>query len=414
MQRKCLTSVRSSIQLFCVVFIIYALVYMTKNCYSAALASIVDEGIMTKSQTGLISAVFYIIYATFQIIGGVAADRYSCRNLIVLGVFGAAVCNLLIYFADSYMEMLMIWSFNGLIQFGVWPAIFKIVTTQLVPQVRTKAIFYITLAATVGLLFSYVCAMFVGAWKNNFLLSAIVLFLSAAVFYFVYTKYDKEMVVEEEKEEKKDEKQVEYKAHVLPLILKAGIPFLLIVNIIQNMLNLGIKALTPVMLTESYSWITPTIANGFNLVLIIAAPIGMYLSKSKFFDKFSYTGTIALFLGLSVPLLVVTAFIGKIHAGFILAALFILMILLAASGLFFHYIAFSFGKFGYTATISGMFNCAASLGVVLSNYVFAMLADMFGWTITTRWWVVLLVSALLLTLISMPTWKRFLKWVEKL
>ena len=35
------------------------------NEWSEAMASIVDAGVMTKSQTGLIAAAFYLVYAPF-------------------------------------------------------------------------------------------------------------------------------------------------------------------------------------------------------------------------------------------------------------------------------------------------------------------------------------------------------------
>ena len=60
---------------FVFIFLLYAVVYMTKNMFTSAMAIIVEEGFMTKSQTGLINAIFWIVYAPFQIIGGFAVDR---------------------------------------------------------------------------------------------------------------------------------------------------------------------------------------------------------------------------------------------------------------------------------------------------------------------------------------------------
>ena len=52
---------------FWTLWIMYAVVYMTKSCYSAAMASIVHEGVLTKSQTGFITAAFYFdsLYTEF-------------------------------------------------------------------------------------------------------------------------------------------------------------------------------------------------------------------------------------------------------------------------------------------------------------------------------------------------------------
>jgi len=141
MVRKSLKDSRKSLYLFALVFILYALIYMTKNCYSAAMASIVKEGIMTKSETGLIAAAFYLVYAPFQIVGGIAADRYSPYKLIVFGTFGAGVCNLLVYFfSGNYIAMIIIWSINAVVQFGIWPSVFKIITSQIKESHRTKAV----------------------------------------------------------------------------------------------------------------------------------------------------------------------------------------------------------------------------------------------------------------------------------
>ena len=98
MKLKCLSDSKKSICLFLLVFISYSLIYMTKNCYSAAMADIVKDGIMTKSQTGLISACFYLVYAVFQVVGGVAADRFAPHKLVLIGYIGAGIANMLIYF----------------------------------------------------------------------------------------------------------------------------------------------------------------------------------------------------------------------------------------------------------------------------------------------------------------------------
>lgn len=44
----------------------YVLVYMTKYCFSSALAPIVESGVLTKTQTGIIAASFHVIYAPLQ------------------------------------------------------------------------------------------------------------------------------------------------------------------------------------------------------------------------------------------------------------------------------------------------------------------------------------------------------------
>jgi len=113
---------------FWFIFLTYALVCMTKNCYNGAMASIVSQGVLTKSQTGLITAVFYLVYAPMQIVGGIVADKFSPQRMIKIGLIGAALANVVISLNQNYYVMLTAWAFNGIVQFGIWPSIFKIVS----------------------------------------------------------------------------------------------------------------------------------------------------------------------------------------------------------------------------------------------------------------------------------------------
>ena len=85
---------------------------MTKSMFSSAMAMIVEEGNMTKSQTGFINAVFWFVYALFQFVGGFAADKYSPHKLIMIGLGGAVISNLAIYINSSYPVIIIAWAFN--------------------------------------------------------------------------------------------------------------------------------------------------------------------------------------------------------------------------------------------------------------------------------------------------------------
>lgn len=420
MVRKALKSSKKSIYLFVLIFVVYALIYMTKNCYSAAMASIVSQGIMTKSQTGLIAAVFYLVYAPFQIVGGIAADRYSPRNLIVLGTFGAGVCNLLVYFlSNNYVAMLIIWSLNAIIQFGIWPSIFKIITSQLYPEHRSRAVFFINFASSIGLVFSYACAAIITDWRVNFLFSAIVLFLSVVAFLVVYHIVERDMVAEElptrnaKAIRARDKETRSGHQGLVGLVIRAGIPLFLVIYIVLSLLNLGVKALVPVMLMESYEAVTPSLANALNIVLILCAPIGMFLSRLPIWKKFSEPVYISILTVILLPLLLVLTFIGSASLFIIMGALVLIMIAVSATTISFSYISKAFERYGCSGTISGIFNCMAALGIVLANYVFTGIAESFGWGVTTRSWLVLAVISLLLTLLTIPMWKRFLRKLEE-
>ena len=410
MNRKYIEDHKKSIYLFLLVFISYALVYMTKNCYSAAMTSIVAEGIMTKSQTGFIAAMFYLVYAPFQIIGGILSDKYDPGKLILTGVIGAGAANLLVYFfSTNYIAMTIIWSLNAAVQFGIWPSIFRITATELSPEHRNRGVFFISFASTVGLLLSYITASLISQWEYNFLISAIVLFCIAAAFFFIYRSIKKDMTVQETLTYTNDTSSSSPKQYSsLRVMIISGLPLIFIIYIIQNIINLSIKALAPVMFMESYANVSPALANIFNTILIVAAPLGMAVSRIRFLNRFNLMQKITLFFIAALPFLIAMTFIGKIGLIWLILSLTLLMVITGAMTVFFSFVSKAFEKFGCVATVSGSMNCMASLGIVISNYVFAKLADSFGWGFTTQCLLGIAIAALILGIIVIPIWKRFM------
>ena len=60
---------------------------------------------MTKSQTGTIVAVFYLVYGCLQFLGGVLTDKWHPERFITFGFIGAGLCNLAVYFNQNYVFM---------------------------------------------------------------------------------------------------------------------------------------------------------------------------------------------------------------------------------------------------------------------------------------------------------------------
>ena len=92
MKTRYLANFKISVLLFCTLIASYSFICMTKNCFSAAMVFIVDEGYMTKFETGAISAVFYTVYAALQIVGGMVTDKWHPERFIIIGFLGGSVC----------------------------------------------------------------------------------------------------------------------------------------------------------------------------------------------------------------------------------------------------------------------------------------------------------------------------------
>ena len=415
MKNKYMENEHLSLMLFMVVAVIYCLVYMTKNCFSAAMVLLVSEGVLTKTQTGNISAMFYLMYAPFQIVGGLAADRFSPYKLIAIGLLGAAISNIVIIFAGNYYVMMAMWSFNAAIQFGVWPAIFKIVSTMLSPVHRHNAVFYITFSGTAGSVLSYLVAGLVSEWKTNFEISAIVLFACLAL-WLVSGKYFAKNMIDEDPVSHGVAHLPEKKSHnpksddsMIKILATSGLGIMLPALMLQSMFSVGVQAVVPTMLKESYVGMSASIASVLNIFPILVAILGKYVMQF-FYRKKTHNESLAMticMLCMLVPLFVML-FVGKISVWYIVVMVSLILLISNASSIVSTaYLPVCFSSFGRTGTVSGIINAMASLGIVMANFVSPRLADMFGWVEVVYAWIIFAFVAALIFFVAFFPWKRF-------
>jgi len=412
MKTRSLNNKRASILLLCALVASYSFICLTKNCFSSAMVFIVDEGLLTKFQTGLITATFYVIYAILQIAGGVVTDKWHPERFITFGLLGAAACNLVIYFNQNYIVMLVAWGVNAAVQFGVWPATFKLVSTMLTEDMRDNSLFIVTFSNPVGVVASYLVSALVSErWQLNFLLSAIGLCVIAVAWELVFRAV-KPYIVETELAAQKSGGATLGKGEFLKLAISSGIIMIIAISFIRCMFDLGIKALAPSLIFESYEDVSATLATVLNVVVLIAGASGPVLAHI-IYPRYIRNEAVALtiFFGISLPLVaLLLIFIGKVHYSVVVVLLALIVMLIGGGSLFTtSFVAARFNKWGKGATIAGILNCFSSLGVVVANVAFTAIADGVGWICTITVWFIMMSVALILSLITAPVWGKFLK-----
>lgn len=409
-KQRYLKNERLSILLFVLMFLMYAVVYMTKSMFSSAMAVIVEEGFMTKSQTGLINAMFWLVYAIFQVFGGFAVDKYSPYKLIMIGLSGAALSNLVIYFNQSYPIMMGAWMFNAMIQFGVWPGIFKIVSTQTAPSIRGTAVFWMLFSTSVGLGLSMLIVSFVGHWKQNFLVSVISILVMMVIYFFLNSYFEKNMVSVQENEDRVVRKLDVEKKPLGPVMLSSGLIAFMVLVFIRVSVDNGIKMMTPVMLMESYDSLPAAIATRISSVLIIFSALGTLVAG--YVKRRITTNEIKgqlIFYTVGLLPLIVTCFVGHIHYVLILIALSAAVMLVHGAAPFNQtFVALRFEKYGLLGTVTGILNATASVGNIFASYIFAKMAELMPWEGVTTSWLAAIFVCCVICVIVRPKWKKFI------
>ena len=390
---------------FTFLFLMYAIVYMTKNCFNGALADIVAEGVLTKSQTGLITALFYLVYTPLQIVGGIIVDKYSPELLVKIGLFGGALANAIIFFNHNYYVMLVVWTLNALIQFAIWPGIYKIVTSQLCRSDKSYMIFLITMASTVGLLMSYVIAAFLPSWEMNFAVSAVALFVLTVAMHF-YSKYLNRFAIRDTEPVMVMSKNSATGGSTFKLFLASGFFVLLIPATIRCLLGQGAQTLSPLMLNETFG-IDPSSGNLINTLIIISGLCGTLLVKLVLFPKIIKNEITGVIVTSTLLAAFTVLFVFADNLVLFIVALCGISLFASASSLFIIYFNATFAKYGRNGAAAGISNAAASFGIVLLNYGVLKVSDAFGWVAVRYLWLILVAILLICSIITMIINNKF-------
>jgi len=394
---------------FWFIWLLYAMVMMTKNCFNAALPSIVAEGLLTKSQTGAFTAIFYLVYAPMQVVGGLAVDRYSPERLIKIGLCGGALANLVVIFNQNYYVMLAAWAFNGIIQFGIWPGVFKIVSSQLVRSERTSMTFFITFSASFGLVVSYLIGAVITEWRMNFVVSVIVL-LVFAILLEVFCRHLNPYMKWDRREEIKQPQNTETpQLSTVKLFAISGFFIVFVVALMRNTLEQASKTLAPIMLMESYENVSPNMSNLLNILVLFFGIVGILLVRKLLYPKRIKNELLGMILTLSiaVPATAVLLFMGQIK---IIVAILVFCISCAAytgSSLFIGFYTNRFVKYGKNGTVAGALNAAGGVGNIVSSYGFLALSEVANWKTVTAVWIGMIVVSVILLVSVLPRYRKF-------
>ena len=405
---------RASRIFFAFIWLMYALVYMTKNCFSGALSAIVAEGSLTLSEASLIIASFYLAYTPLQIVGGILADKINPEKLITIGLLGSAVSNVIIYFNQNFWVMLSAWVFSAMIQFALWPAVFKIVSSQLVRSDRSKMIFFMQFSGSIGLIMSYGISAILPDWRYNFAISAVTLALLAIVLQAFCIKLNPIVVKDKIPVKVMDVDPNDDPGRgmtKLSIFLASGFVAIIPAVVLKTMVENSTKTLSPTMLSQSYESISPSIGNILNILIIIAGACGTLVLKSLVFPKLIKNEFVCFLCVLvaALPFTLLLRRVGDLPVWVVVAALCFVCMLLSASGYLTQHYNMNFVKYGLNGTAAGILNAAASLAFVIQYCAFGPIAEDFGWQTVTTLWIVMVALSMVFVAVGIRPYARFLK-----
>lgn len=395
-------------------WLVYAASYFIRTCYAASIAGIVEEGVFSKGQVGLIGTAFFICYGIGQLISGLLGDKVNPFAMIIFGSAAGAVSCFAMAFADNLILMLIIWAANGFFQSMLWSPILRIYSESVDKDLSKKAILHIALSLPVGTICAYLISTLIIKyynWKYVFVCGGICI-LTASFFVLFLTLYIKNDIEKTEVQKASTDNTPigKTKTGLLSLAALSGLFIIIIPSFLHGMMRDGITNWVPTMIGETYG-VSPSFSVFLTILLPIFNAFGAYavtpLYKKLGENEMKTAGITGAFALLP---LISLLFMNKMPVYFIIVLLaFTTSVMYALNYLIISLVPVRFSKYSATSGISGILNSAAHIGGAVSSYGFGAAAESFGWNFVVVIWIVAAFLTFAFSLLSNRKWKKFIK-----
>ena len=121
-----------------------------------------------------------------QLVNGLLGDRYGAKRLILAGMIGSAVVNLLFGFSSSFVVLLVLWGLNGYFVSVGWPLCVKTMANWFRSEERGRVMGMFGTCYMLGHVISWLLAALVvryTGWRGAFYIPPIFLLAAAAHFW---------------------------------------------------------------------------------------------------------------------------------------------------------------------------------------------------------------------------------------
>lgn len=382
-------------------YLSYFFYYFGRKYLGIITPSLIEEGVLTKTQIGLIQTGYLTVYAIGQFISGALGDRFGPRLLICIGMVVSGLAALAIGLFPAFGIVLIAFSINGLAQSTGWSNNCKLMSSW-IPHGQRGRVMGIWMTCYIGgsLLANAFAGYIIGSytWQHVVFINGAIILLIGIIegIYLVNCPEDRDHSIPRRESTSNPEKQKRSSFHQMvthPVILIYGGTYFSL-----KFVRYTFFAWLPLYLVETKGFakdISAYVSTGFEIGGIIGLILGGYFADKYFVNN---RGRLAWFAMVGVTLCLF-AFRGLASGG-----IWMVVLALGAVG-FFLFIADSVlsgtaaqdvGGAENSASATGVVNGIGSLAGILAGILPIWLQQKYGWDAVFILFIVLSIAATLL------------------
>ncbi len=94
----------------------YGFYYVSRLSFNVVKKSMVDGGIFTTYELGIIGSGLFFAYAFGKLTNGILADRVNIRRFMAFGLFVSGLINVILGLTTAFWAFMLLWTLNGWVQ----------------------------------------------------------------------------------------------------------------------------------------------------------------------------------------------------------------------------------------------------------------------------------------------------------
>ncbi len=387
--------------------LVYFFNYFCRCNFAASLASMIEGLDTTKTLISIALTGNAITYGAGQAICGILGDKISPRYFISIGLIGSALCNLIIGLISSVPVLWVLWAINGIMQAMIWPALMRAMTEQLSRRAFMIAVPAVSYACSLSTFVVYMClvplCLHFASWRMAFIIPGVITILMGTAWFILLPILSKK-----EETTKEETTSTKREAGFFKAVLRAGLPFVFICVLLQGILRDGVSEWMPSFIIDTYNLgdanavMTAAILPAFS-ILCVFLTVNIYkklkneqLAALVLWGASTFAAVILFFFYQGSALVAVGAMAllnGSMHG---------------INHLLTGRISPYFAKYGKVSTVTGIINCFPYIGSAIAAPLSALLSDTVGWGAVLLMWLTVAAAGLLLTVIHLHRYTRFI------
>lgn len=389
----------------------YFFTYFGRYSFISGMGAMVEEGVLSKAQGGMIASLFYLTYSAFQVLCGLLGDRMNARHMVLVGVAASAVCNLAFPLCAGPAAMAAVWGINGAAQGMIWPPLVRLCAALLDGNQCVQVSVDLASSSPAGMVVVYLLSAWslrAFSWRMLFWLSAGTLAAAALVWGWAAGWIEARAVNVSTQEPRPGAAppQGEKKQKFWPAAVCAGLLGAGLAGIVNGALKDGVFTWVPTYLMENFG-----LPAGQSALLTTVLPLvnlaGVYLMKevNRRWLQNEILASALLFFLTFLSLLAMAMGGGALAAVALFAVSTSLMmgVNTALVGL----MPLHFRRCGRVSAATGLLNACIHVGGAASGFLFGLVSELAGWGALRAAWCVLALAGAMCSLLQARRWAAF-------